>query len=83
MALMCQGRVEFEAISLAHLIDFRKTFATELQALEPLQANGLVLIEPDAVTVTPLGWYFVRSIAMVFDRHLRADRARDHFSRVI
>jgi oxygen-independent coproporphyrinogen-3 oxidase len=83
MALMCQGRVEFESISLAHLVDFRRTFAPELAALRPLQAQGLVDIEADAIAVTPLGWYFVRSIAMVFDRHLQADRARDHYSRVI
>jgi oxygen-independent coproporphyrinogen-3 oxidase len=83
MALMCQGRVEFEAVERAHRIDFRQTFAPELRALEPLQANGLVLIEPGAITVTPLGWYFVRSVAMVFDRHLRADRARDQYSRVL
>ncbi|MES2990718.1 MAG: oxygen-independent coproporphyrinogen III oxidase [Pseudomonadota bacterium] len=83
MALMCQGRVEFEAISLAHLIDFRRTFAAELKALRPLQAEGLVEVDADAIDVTPLGWYFVRSIAMVFDRHLQSDRARDHYSRVI
>jgi oxygen-independent coproporphyrinogen-3 oxidase len=83
MALMCQGRVEFESISLSHLIDFRRTFAHELAALRPLQDQGLVEIAADAIDVTPLGWYFVRSIAMVFDRHLQADRARDHYSRVI
>ncbi|CAM5781860.1 oxygen-independent coproporphyrinogen III oxidase [Rhizobacter fulvus] len=83
MALMCQGRVEFESISLSHLVDFRRTFAAELAALQPLQAEGLVTIDADAIDVTPLGWYFVRSIAMVFDRHLQADRARDHYSRVI
>ena len=30
MALMCQGRVEFESIELAHLIDMRAYFAREL-----------------------------------------------------
>jgi len=83
MALMCQGRVEFESVDVAHLVNFRQTFATELETMRALQASGLVEILPDAIEVTPLGWYFVRSIAMVFDRHLQADRARDHFSRVI
>ncbi|CAN5154433.1 oxygen-independent coproporphyrinogen III oxidase [soil metagenome] len=83
MALMCQGRVEFESIELAHLVNFRKVFAAELEALKPLQTNGLVEIANDGIEVTPLGWYFVRSVAMVFDRHLQADRARDHFSRVV
>ena len=83
MGLMCQGRVEFESIALAHLVDFRKVFAAELAALAPLQAQGLVVVEPDAIEVTPLGWYFVRGVAMVFDRHLQADRARNHYSNVI
>jgi oxygen-independent coproporphyrinogen-3 oxidase len=83
MALMCQGRVEFESVDVAHLVNFRQTFATELETMRALEASGLVEIHPDAIEVTPLGWYFVRSIAMVFDRHLQADRARDHFSRVI
>ena len=83
MALMCQGRIEFASVDVAHLVNFRQTFATELETLRALQASGLVEIHPDAIEVTPLGWYFVRSIAMVFDRHLQADRAREHFSRVI
>ncbi len=83
MALMCQGRVEFESIELAHLVNMRKYFATELEALQPLVEMGLVEIESEAVQVTPRGWYFVRGVAMVFDRHLRADQTRERFSRII
>ena len=83
MALMCQGRVEFESISLAHLIDFGEVFKPELAALQQLAGSGLVELVPGAIEATPLGWYFIRSIAMVFDRHLQADRARSQFSRVI
>ncbi len=82
MALMCQGRVEFESIELAHLIDMRTTFAAEFEALRSLAEQGLVEIEPHAIQVTPLGWYFVRAVAMVFDRHLQADRTRERFSRI-
>ncbi len=83
MAVMCQGRVAFESIELAHLIRMREYFAAELAQLEPLASSGLVRIESDAIELTPLGWYFVRAVAMVFDRHLDADRARERFSRVI
>jgi oxygen-independent coproporphyrinogen III oxidase len=83
MALMCQGRVEFESIALAHLIDFHKVFATELVALRGLEASGLVKLDAGSIEVTGLGRYFVRSVAMVFDRHLQADRTREQFSRVI
>lgn len=83
MALMCQGRVDFEQIGAAHLVDFRSAFAHELAELAPLQASGLVELAGEALEVTPLGWYFVRAIAMVFDRHWQADRARDRYSRVL
>ena len=83
MALMCQGRVEFESIELAHLIDMRDYFARELQALQPLAEAGLVQVEPGAIQVTAAGWYVVRAVAMVFDRWLQRDPQRDRFSRVI
>ena len=83
MALMCQGRVDFETISLAHLVDFRQYFAAELQALEGLHAQGLVRLSAHEVEVTPMGWFFVRAVAMVFDRYLQADQARSRFSRII
>ena len=45
--------------------------------------KGLVVMESDGVRVTPLGWYFVRAIAMVFDRHLQANKTLERFSRII
>jgi oxygen-independent coproporphyrinogen-3 oxidase len=83
MALMCQGRVDIESIELAYLVDFRQYFAAEIGQLEPLVEQGLVVMEPDGIRVSPLGWYFVRAVAMVFDRHLQADRAVERFSRII
>ena len=82
MALMCRGRLDFAALEQAHGIRVGDYFADELAALAPLEANGLVLCTPEAVAVTSLGWYFVRSVAMVFDRHLRFDRERDKYSRL-
>lgn len=83
MAIMCQGRVDFEAVGAAHLIDFEHLFAAELAALEPLAAQGLVTLGDRSIEVTPLGWFFVRAIAMVFDRYLQADRNRTRFSRIV
>ncbi len=83
MALMCQGRVEFESIELAQLIRMDEYFKTELEELKELQTLGLVELSPGAVQVTATGWFFVRAVAMVFDRHLRADKVRERFSRII
>ena len=83
MALMCQGHVSIESIEMAHLMDFRKTFASEMVELSEMQDRGLVKLEGDAIHVTEQGWYFVRAVAMVFDRYLRADQDRTRFSKII
>ena len=83
MALMCQGRVVFESIELSHLISMRDYFPSEMAELAELEQLGLVMLSPDGIQVTPTGWYFVRAVAMVFDKHLRADKARERFSRII
>ena len=83
MALMCQGRLDFESIELSHLISMKDYFEPELEELAELQKLGLCELSPGAVQVTPTGWYFVRAVAMVFDRHLRHDKVRERFSRII
>jgi oxygen-independent coproporphyrinogen-3 oxidase len=83
-ALMCQGRVVPRDIETLHGIQFNQYFATELQALEPLQADGLVERTAEAITVTPSGQLLLRSIAMVFDRYLRSQPPQNRrFSKVI
>ncbi|WP_236581289.1 oxygen-independent coproporphyrinogen III oxidase [Hydrogenophaga sp. BPS33] len=83
MALMCQGEVQFESIELGHLIDFKRYFAREMDALKTLADEGLIRLDDASVQVTETGWFLVRAIAMVFDRHLQADRDRARFSRII
>ena len=83
MALMCQGQWLFESIDLAWLVDSRSYFATELEAMRPLRDQGLVTMDETGVQVTPMGWFFVRAIAMVFDRYLQTDRTRARFSKII
>jgi oxygen-independent coproporphyrinogen III oxidase len=83
MSLMCQGQVLFESIELAWLLDFQEYFASELEALHDLADKGLVVLDEAGIQVTAMGWYFVRGVAMVFDRYLQADRNRARFSRII
>ena len=83
MGLMCQGNLVIESVEQAWLIDFHQYFAAELAQLRTMQEQGLVQITDDAISVTELGWYFVRGVAMVFDKHLQADRTRARFSKII
>jgi oxygen-independent coproporphyrinogen III oxidase len=84
MDLMCQGRLDFKSIEHAHAIRVPLYFANELQKLTALEAQELVDVGADAITVTPRGWYLVRAIAMVFDKYLQVEaRPPERFSRVV
>jgi oxygen-independent coproporphyrinogen-3 oxidase len=83
MAIMCQGHVQYDAFNEGWLIDAQKYFAPELSQLESLQTQGLVELSEGGLKVTPMGWFFVRGVAMVFDKYLQADRNRTRFSKII
>ncbi|MDR1999926.1 MAG: oxygen-independent coproporphyrinogen III oxidase [Zoogloeaceae bacterium] len=82
-ALMCHFELSLEAIEIAHLIDFKSYFAPELVDLKPMEEAELLRVDDRRISVLPKGRMLVRAIAMVFDRHLRADRERRRYSKVI
>ncbi len=83
MALMCQGRLSFESIELAYLVNFKQYFAKELEVMAAQQEQGLVVLEEGGIQVTNKGWFFVRAVAMQFDRYLQTDRNRTKFSKIL
>ena len=83
MALMCQGVLSFDDVEQTYLIDFKPYFANELKQLELLQDDGLVKIDATGIEVTSKGWFFVRGVAMVFDKYLTLQENRARFSKII
>lgn len=85
--LMCHFRVDSVEVSRRFGVSFDTYFAQELAELGSADGpagDGLVSVGPDGVRILPRGRLFVRSICMVFDRYLRADRAgRSLFSRTV
>jgi len=82
-ALMCQGKVRHEPIEAAHQINFKQYFAPELERLRAMQDQGLVTLSDTGIDVTTLGWFFVRGVAMVFDKYLQAARTQARFSKIL
>ncbi len=74
-SLMCNMELPLAAVD----DDFRAGLA----ALQPMQADGLIRIEPDRLTVTALGRPFVRNICMALDAYLKADQAQPVFSKTL
>ena len=83
VALMCQFCVSIESVEAAHLVKFDEYFAYEIEALKEFEELGLIEREPGWIAVTPKGRFFVRAISAVFDKYLRADKARVAYSRII
>ena len=83
MSLMCQGNVLFESMELGYLINFKNYFAAEMEVLKTLQDQDLVEVDDHQIQVTEIGWFFVRAVAMVFDKYLQTDRTRAKFSKMI
>jgi oxygen-independent coproporphyrinogen-3 oxidase len=81
-ALACHFSLAKESIEIAHLLDFDRYFAREMDELRALEADGLVELEPGWIHVTPRGRLLVRRVCAVFDRYLRQSAERARYSRV-
>jgi len=83
MDIMCQGRVDFSRIEAKHGLQFGDYFSRELSQMASLAELGLVNLHLGELRVTGLGWYFVRAVAMTFDKYLRSAMPTARYSRII
>jgi oxygen-independent coproporphyrinogen-3 oxidase len=80
--LICHFALDFAAIENEFAIDFAAYFASELEALKPMQTDGLLALSSQGIAVSPAGRLLIRNICMVFDRYL-AQKSQQQFSKVI
>ena len=83
-ALFCQGGLNFPALEADFGGNLKEHLAPQLERLAPLSDDGLVELDDGNLRVTELGRFFLRNIAMVFDRHLEASEEPPvQFSRTV
>ncbi len=80
--IICHFALTFTVIEQKFSINFSDYFAKELQALEPMQADGLLTVSATGMQVLPAGRLLIRNICMVFDKYL-AQKQYHQFSKVI
>ena len=68
--LMCNFELSITAIETAYPIIFNSYFAAELNKLRVMQADGLLVMDGEWISVTLKGRLLIRNICMVFDRYL-------------
>jgi len=82
-ALMCHFELSRASFGSAYGIDFDDYFATELNELRDYEREGLLVISPQSIKVTPKGRMLIRNICMVFDKYLRTRQEHALYSKVI
>jgi oxygen-independent coproporphyrinogen-3 oxidase len=80
--LICHFDLTFATIEQKFSINFAEYFAKELQALMPMQTDGLLTVSTAGIHVLPAGRLLIRNICMVFDKYL-AQKQQQQFSKVI
>jgi oxygen-independent coproporphyrinogen III oxidase len=83
--LLCHAVILKREIEAEFRISFDDYFSSELAELATMRDDGLVLLSPSEIRVTPLGRIFIRNLAMPFDRYLREQKmdSRPLFSKTL
>jgi oxygen-independent coproporphyrinogen-3 oxidase len=85
--LMCNLWLDTTALEAEFGIVFAEYFAAELARLSAPggpESHGFVTIEPGHIEITGLGRFFVRNVAMIFDRYLESrSTGKPIFSRTV
>lgn len=82
-SIMCLFSVSFSDLKKEFGVEYSNYFSWEDSQLGGLAEDGLLVRRPDGLEVTPLGRFFVRNIAMTFDRYLRQPKDKPVFSRTV
>ena len=76
MDLLCNFHLDTRRVEREFSIDFAAHFGAEIKNLREFVDDGLLEIGADEISVTRLGRYFVRNIAMTFDLYLHGETER-------
>ncbi len=79
MQLICAFELKYADFEC----DFAAMFAAEMARLQPMMADGLLIIDAAGIRVTDKGRLLIRNICMVFDRYLAPTAQPLRFSKAI
>jgi oxygen-independent coproporphyrinogen-3 oxidase len=70
--LMCDFELRFGEVERDYGIDFKAYFESRWPALEQMDADGLIELAEDSITILPAGRLLSHSVCMQFDHYLPA-----------
>ena len=80
--LICHFELNFKEIEDAFSISFSNYFSEELNNIKEMQADSLLELTEDKISVLPEGKLLIRNICMVFDIYLKKNKEQ-RFSKTI
>ena len=80
--LICHFELNFKEIEIEFGIDFHQYFDSELEVIRDMQADSLLDLTAEKITVRPEGNLLIRNICMVFDVYLKKNKTQK-FSKTI
>lgn len=72
MQIICNLSLDLAELKRRYALDFFDYFASEQEALQGLQSDGLITLDRNELIVTSSGRPFLRNICMIFDRYLQS-----------
>ncbi|HVO18489.1 MAG TPA: oxygen-independent coproporphyrinogen III oxidase [Anaeromyxobacter sp.] len=81
--VMCQLRLDLRQVEARFGAAGRAALQADLAGAREMEADGLLVLEPDLLRVTPLGQLLVRNVAMLFDAYLKNSAGKKQFSRTV
>jgi oxygen-independent coproporphyrinogen-3 oxidase len=81
--VMCNGVLHYDADPGVPGVDVGAIVREERDRLAPLEDDGLIAFEKNALRVTDKGCIFLRNIAVVFDAYLKQRENKPLFSRAV
>lgn len=84
MQLMCNLEIDKKRVERMFDIDFDQYFAADIPKLQPFEADGLVKVTDEAISVVGSGILIIRNLAMCFDAYLeQMMREKPVFSKTV
>ncbi len=81
--LICHFSLDTRDAEIRFDIEFESYFAPEIEALQKMEADGLLALNGRHIEVSPKGRLLIRNICMAFDHYLNKKDETHTFSKVI
>lgn len=81
--ITCHRQINIPQIEQRYTLDFKQHFQQALDRLQPLVADGIVIIDSEHIRVTDTGHHFLRHIAMAFDEYFGTEATPVQYSKAL